>query len=106
MVSNETIFPRRYSDEVSSMSILKRIDERTAMMGRMMEAVGVSSFADTGLALESRLRTAFFRCQACRSADECRDWLALHGQATQAPSFCPNAELFLSATGHDEASAP
>lgn len=76
------------------MSILKRIDQRTGMMGRMMETVGVSSFADTGLALEGQLRTAFFRCQACRSADQCGEWLAANREAAAAPSFCPNAEFF------------
>ena len=87
------------------MSILKRIDERIGMMGRMMETVGVSSFADTGLALESQLRTAVFRCQACRSADQCGEWLAEHSESASAPSFCPNAEFFSSAVGHDEAPA-
>jgi hypothetical protein len=69
------------------------------MMGRMMDVVGVGNFADTGLALEAQLRTAFFRCQTCRRTGECRDWLAGHDHAVRAPSFCPNADFFSASAG-------
>jgi hypothetical protein len=98
-------FHGRRSDEEEPMSILNRIDERTAMMGRMMETVGVGSFANTGLALEGQLRTAFFRCQACSSADQCKIWLAQHGGAAAAPGFCPNAAFFSAGVDRDGAAA-
>jgi hypothetical protein len=87
------------------MSIFRRIDERAEMMGRMMQVVGVNDFADTGLALESQLRTAFFRCQACRASGECQDWLTEHEVAAEAPSFCPNADFFAASTGGEGAPA-
>lgn len=88
------------------MSIFTRIDERAGMMGRMMQVVGVNDFADTGLALENQLRTAFFRCQACRASGECQDWLAGHQEAAEAPSFCPNADFFAASTGDRAEQAP
>lgn len=81
------------------MSLLSRMDDRTELMGRMMRTVGVEQYAATGLALERELRTAFFRCQGCRAADECKVWLDGRDEGAAPPAFCPNAGFFSACAG-------
>ena len=73
--------------------LVKRMNEHSSLMGRMMERLGV----DTGkLAISGSgtdLANAARRCMSCGAEAECRQYLD-DGAAKGAPGFCPNSGLF------------
>ena len=77
------------------MGLLKRMDERAGLMGRMMRTVGATDGMPQALSLEASLRRAANNCMGCESPGECAHWLEEHaGGAERAPDCCPNADLF------------
>ncbi len=76
------------------MSLVDRIDRRLTNMSTMMRRLGVDpvdlSWQNQGQVLAS----AIHACRACPHVDRCRDWLLQAPPSQEAPSFCPNAELF------------
>jgi hypothetical protein len=75
-------------------SSLIRRTLRARNMGEMIRRLGIEPVfhaIDGGRGL----REVAESCVACRSGEECRDWLATHsGSLEAAPSFCPNAVRF------------
>jgi hypothetical protein len=45
------------------------------------------------------------RCMSCGKPDACSAWLAEHGSAEEAPSFCRNHDLFARLREHAEGRA-
>ncbi|WP_186389037.1 MULTISPECIES: DUF6455 family protein [unclassified Stappia] len=82
------------------MGLMKRLDERAGLMGRMMRTVGADDTLPSGMILESTMRTAAARCMGCERPQDCANWLEEHADgAAHAPGFCPNGELFAAWTG-------
>lgn len=74
---------------------MDRMNERAALMGRMMETIGATDKIPQSLVAESELRQAANRCLCCEKTEECAAWLKSHQDGAQAaPELCPNANLF------------
>ena len=86
------------------MGLMKRLDERAGLMGRMMRTVGADDAMPRGMMLESAMRKAASRCLGCERPAECAHWLDAHEDgAAHAPDFCPNGGLFAAWTGQAKA---
>ncbi|MFD1693901.1 DUF6455 family protein [Roseibium aestuarii] len=73
------------------------MNERAALMGRMLEAIGAMDHAPDGQCLGHDLRQAAGTCMGCNQAEACAHWLDAHPEgAGQAPEICPNRRLFAS----------
>lgn len=61
----------------------------------MMERLGIEPGGGVIPRLSLSYAAAFRRCEACLSAQACREWLD-NGPASAvfAPPFCPNADIF------------
>jgi hypothetical protein len=73
--------------------MLKRMDDHSSFMGRMIERLGVDidRLAISGSGHD--LNTATRRCMACGTVEECQLYLD-DPNAKGTPHFCPNAALF------------
>ncbi|HEX7045624.1 MAG TPA: DUF6455 family protein [Burkholderiales bacterium] len=70
----------------------RRPPERMQLLGRMMARLEVDVDRAARELLGARLREMVVRCRGCRHPELCAQWL--EGEASGAPSFCPNARLF------------
>lgn len=87
-----------------AMGLMKRLDERAGLMGRMMRTVGADDAMPSGMMLETAMRKAASRCLGCERPEECGTWLDAHEDgAAHAPDFCPNGDLFAAWTGQAKA---
>lgn len=60
----------------------------------MMERLGIEPGGGVVPRLSLSYATALHRCEACRSAQACRDWLdSTPASAAFAPRFCPNTDI-------------
>lgn len=69
------------------------VDARTALMGRMMQKMGVDrqlKVVPDQIAVTSR---AVDRCRSCGHQDECSVWLDNNEQAEDPPDYCRNRDL-------------
>ncbi|KZM47541.1 DUF6455 family protein [Labrenzia sp. OB1] len=74
---------------------MERLNERAALMGRMIEAIGAMDNGPAGVQTGQALRSAAIRCVRCTRSEACRKWLADHPRgADRAMADCPNASLF------------
>lgn len=73
--------------------MLKRMNEHSAFMARMMDRLGVDREKLTMSASGHDLAHAARRCMACTADGECQHYLD-DPNATGRPDFCPNADLF------------
>jgi hypothetical protein len=71
---------------------MARTDRQMALMGRMVERLGVDTARLYTEGAGTRLREVVGRCRHCPSAAACRDWL--DAGATGTPRFCANALTF------------
>ncbi|MHC5653150.1 DUF6455 family protein [Stappia sp.] len=77
------------------MGLMKRLDERATLMGRMMRTVGASEGMPEHIALETSVRRAANRCMGCDRPDDCKGWLDAHKDGAEtAPDYCPNRDAF------------
>ncbi|WP_306028432.1 DUF6455 family protein [Stappia sp. MMSF_3263] len=84
------------------MGLMKRLDERAGLMGRMMRTVGASDAMPMDFTLETTMRAAIHRCMGCDRPQDCAGWLDAHEDgARQTPDYCRNGELFARWTGRD-----
>jgi Family of unknown function (DUF6455) len=61
----------------------------------MMERLGIEPGSGVIPRLSLSFAVALRRCEACPSAQACRDWLdVMPASVTFAPRFCPNADIF------------
>ncbi|TIU29548.1 MAG: hypothetical protein E5W27_03425 [Mesorhizobium sp.] len=69
------------------------VDARTALMGRMMQKLGVDrqlKVVHDHVAVTNR---AVDRCRSCGHQDECATWLDEHENAVSPPDYCRNRDL-------------
>lgn len=77
--------------------ITERMDRQSHLMGGMMERLNVDLHEADGVVLGQRLGRAIRACIACRSSESCQAWQDAHADgASEAPTFCPNADLWTS----------
>lgn len=84
--------------------VFKMLDERSDLMGRMLDTLGVRQRRCDDLQAARDLRSAAQNCLHCRSSPECRAWLdeqEVIGQTSE-PTFCPNHERFKTWKSSDE----
>lgn len=74
---------------------IDKMNERAALMGRMLETIGAMDNPSSGPALGNELRYAMGNCMGCRQKEACAQWLDRHSEgAAEAPEICPNRPLF------------
>lgn len=84
------------------MGLMKRLDERAGLMGRMMRIVGATEAMPQDITLAATMRAAAHRCMGCDRPRDCAEWLAEHEDgADRAPGYCRNGDLFAEWTGRD-----
>lgn len=78
---------------MSFLDYLISVDARTALMGRMMQRLGVDRrlkvVADHGAVIDRAVN----RCRACGHQGECMTWLDQHEKADEPPDYCRNRDL-------------
>lgn len=74
--------------------VLTPMANRLEQMRDMMHVTGAIEGLETNQMGEAELRSAMFMCSGCRSATECKTWLANADAQEHAPEFCPNASRF------------
>ncbi|WP_209015106.1 DUF6455 family protein [Roseibium limicola] len=73
------------------------MNERAALMGRMLETIDAMDPEQQGHSLARGLRTASGNCMNCKNAEACARWLDEHPEGTgMAPEICLNRTLFAS----------
>ncbi|MCP1200219.1 DUF6455 family protein [Notoacmeibacter sp. MSK16QG-6] len=75
------------------MGFFKRAEEHGDLLGAMMGRTGALDDERVLRLADSVLRSAWFRCQGCRRADECADFLAKADAREPAPDYCQNKAL-------------
>ncbi len=60
----------------------------------MMERLGIDPSGGVVPHWSLSYLTALHRCQDCKAKKICRTWLDEVAEASLAPRFCPNAEIF------------
>jgi hypothetical protein len=64
-------------------------------MCEMLDRLGLDAEMLARGRLANDLRFAVYACQSCGADQVCQDWLVRAPEwIDQAPTFCPNAELF------------
>ena len=77
--------------------IYKMLDERSDLMGRMLDTLGIQQKKCTDVSAARELRSAAQNCMHCRTTKKCRRWLdeqEIVGQGAE-PTFCPNYGRFM-----------
>lgn len=70
-----------------------KTDDRLSMMGDMMRATN-TDLSDPGmLSSTSNYAAMVSRCLNCPAPDACKTWLKEGKAHTNAPDFCPNANV-------------
>ncbi|AZO52116.1 MAG: hypothetical protein EOS58_00630 [Mesorhizobium sp.] len=69
------------------------VDARTALMGRMMQKLGVDRQLKVIADHAAVTNRAVDRCRSCGHQDECSTWLDQHLQADDPPDYCRNRDL-------------
>lgn len=73
--------------------MLGRLEERSSLMGRMLDSLMPPGGDPVRLWCNHRLERVVRTCQGCRETDRCRTWLDAGGRAVSGATFCPNAEV-------------
>jgi hypothetical protein len=71
-----------------------RIDRQMKNFHGMVDWLGVDPVDLATDCLGYRLTSALRRCAACDATEACGAWLAQADRTANAPSFCPNADIF------------
>jgi Family of unknown function (DUF6455) len=72
-----------------------RIDRQMKNFHGMVERLGVDPVDLATDCLGYRLTSALRRCAVCDASAECRAWITQAAAGTaNAPTFCPNADIF------------
>ncbi|WP_287201217.1 DUF6455 family protein [Mesorhizobium sp.] len=79
--------------DMSFLDYLISVDARTALMGRMMQKLGVDRQLKTVPDHEAVTRRAVDRCRACGHQDECAIWIDENEQPNDPPDYCRNRDL-------------
>ena len=69
------------------------VDARTALMGCMMQKLGVDRQLKSVPDHAGVINRAVDRCRSCGHQDECSTWLDEHQQADVPPDYCRNSDL-------------
>jgi len=69
------------------------VDARTALMGRMMQKLGVDKQLKSVPDHAAVTNRAVDRCRSCGHQDVCSTWLDAHQQADVPPDYCRNRDL-------------
>lgn len=86
------------------MNWMDRLNERADLMGRMLDTIGAMQKIPAGVQSDLALRSAAVRCINCRNTNACKKWLSEHPAGASRPmDSCPNAALFKSWLGSEEA---
>lgn len=79
------------------MNWMNRLNERAALMGQMLETIGIDAQSLEQTVPGDTLNLAIDCCASCERSDECRDWLAKHREGSREPmASCPNSDLLKS----------
>ncbi|WP_245330949.1 DUF6455 family protein [Mesorhizobium sophorae] len=79
--------------DVTFLDYLISVDARTALMGRMMQKLGVDRQLKIVADHAAVTNRAVDRCRSCGHQDECSNWLDEHRQADDPPDYCRNRDL-------------
>ncbi|WP_258122833.1 DUF6455 family protein [Mesorhizobium onobrychidis] len=79
--------------DMSFLDYLISVDARTALMGRMMQKLGVDRQLKVVPDYVAVTNRAVDRCRSCGHQDECSTWLNEHQQADDPPDYCRNRDL-------------
>lgn len=74
--------------------MFRRVERQVQHMARMMERIDVDAAAAVRHQSGASFAQARTRCIHCRSATECRRWLAGEPDAEHPARFCPNIAYF------------
>jgi hypothetical protein len=69
------------------------LDARTALMGRMMQKLGVDRPLKVVADHVAVTNRAVDRCRSCRHQEECATWLDETAHADHPPAYCRNGDL-------------
>ncbi|MER9673529.1 DUF6455 family protein [Mesorhizobium sp. M0208] len=78
---------------MSFLDYLISVDARAALMGRMMQKLGVDRQLKVVADHAAVTDRAVNRCRSCGHQDECSTWLDQHEQANDPPDYCRNRDL-------------
>jgi hypothetical protein len=76
------------------MGLIKKMDQRLELMGKMMRQTQFDLTKSNDLSLDQSYKKSVFKCLNCTSERQCRQWLDTSKEITEAPDFCPNAGEF------------
>ncbi|WP_292523564.1 DUF6455 family protein [Mesorhizobium sp.] len=79
--------------DMSFFDYLISVDARTALMGRMIQRLGVDRQLKTVPNQASVTSRAVDRCRSCGHQDECAVWLDENEQPDDPPDYCRNRDL-------------
>ena len=78
---------------MSFLDYLMGADARTALMGRMMQKMGVERQLRVVADHVAVTNRAVDRCRSCGHQDECAAWLDETEHADHPPAYCRNGDL-------------
>lgn len=73
------------------MRLLDRLGARLDQSVKIMDRAGMQLGA-AELSSEHEIRSAIWRCLACRHGEECRQWI--EDDRAGVPGFCPNKAVY------------
>ncbi|OXT02521.1 hypothetical protein B7H23_06395 [Notoacmeibacter marinus] len=75
------------------MGFFNRSEKHGDLVGAMMDRTGALDDERILRLSDSVLRTAWFRCQGCRQADACAEFLETGDADAPTPDYCQNKAL-------------